>query len=235
MNPVGDAEDITGDERQRIPLMWGSVYGTGAALSVGGARWDLDLEIKNAGLSSRPGTWDDLDSDAWSTPATAARLGWRPSAAANLGLSFARGPHLEPGAGGLAPGHSRADYAQTSLGHDFTYARGHFQFWGELIVSRFELPGLGHADTLAYALETSHRFTPRWAGFARWSRQFFAPVKLADGDEARWGRDAWRIEAGVALRLAAHAQLKLQGGLLHERPSTEQLIPSAAMQLSLRF
>lgn len=233
--PVGDAAALTSDERKRIPVMWGPVYGTGAALSFGGARWDLAAELKNTGLSSRPGTWNECDADLWETPACAARLGWRPAAPWDIGLSVGRGIYLQPEPVFAAAGHARDDYVQTSLGHDLTYARGHFQFWGELIASRFEVPTLGHADTLAYALEAKYRFTPRWAGCVRWSQQFFAPVQLAGGDEARWGRDAWRIEAGPVLRLAAHAQLKLQAGVLRERPSTENLVPSAAAQLSLRF
>ncbi len=235
VSPVGDAAAIAADEHTRIPVMWGPVYGTGAGLAFGGARWDLAFEVKNTGLSSRPETWDDLDREVWRSPAWAARLGWRPGEPWDLGLSLARGVHLRPEPASVADGYSREDYTQTSLGHDFAYARGHFQFWGELVVSRFELPALGRADTLAYALEAKYRLGPRWAVFTRWSEQFFAPVELDDGGEARWGRDAWRVEGGAVLRLAAHAQVKLQAGLLHERPSAENLVPSAAAQLSLRF
>ena len=232
---MGDAAALAKDERKRIPVMWGSDYGTGAALSVGGRRWELAVEIKNTGLSSRPDTWDDIDRDVWSTPAWASRLGWRPAPGWDLGFSAGRGTYLRPRAEYLPAGQDRADHLQTTLGHDVTYAWHHFQFWGEFIASRFDLPGLGHADTFTYSLETQYRFSPRWAGFVRWSQQFFAPIELAGGDEEPWGRDAWRIEAGPALRLAAHAQLKFQAGLLHERPSTENLVPSAALQLSLRF
>ncbi len=235
VDPVGDAAAVVADERRRIPVMWDSVYATGAALSFGGRRWDLSVEIKNTGLSSRPDTWDEFDAKVWRDPASAARLGWRPATGWDLGISWSRGIYVRPEPAFLAAGRTRGDYVQTTLSHDLTYAWRHFQFWGEIIASRFEVPGLGDADTLAYSLEAQYRFTPRWTAFLRWSQQFYLPLELADGEEESWGRDAWRIEAGPALRLAAHAQLKFQAGLLHERPSTENLVPSAALQLSLRF
>ncbi len=235
VSPLGTPSTLVFDELNSIPVMWGPVYGTGAAVSAGGARWDFAAELKNVGLSSRPDTWGELGEDVWRTPAYATRLGWRPGAPWDLGVSFERSIYLRPVPTALAAGYSRSDYTQTSVGHDVAYAWRHFQFWGEIIASRFEVPPLGEADSLSYALEAKYRFTPRWAGFARWSQQFFAPIDLPGGDEVRWGRDAWRIEAGAAMRFAAHAQIKFQAGLLHERPALDSLIPSAAAQLSLRF
>lgn len=233
--PVGDAAALVGDEDLRLPIMWGAVYGTGVAVAVGAGRWDFAAEFKNCGLSSRPDVWNDRSAEAWEEPTLAARLGWRPAMPWELGVSLARGSYLAPGAERLVAGSDRGDYHQTTAGLDLAYAWRHFQFWGEALAARFAVPGLGDADTLSYALETKVRVSPRWAVFARWSQQVFLPVELAGGGEARWGRDAWRLEAGPALRLAANAQLKAQVGVLHERPAAESLNPSAAVQLSVRF
>lgn len=233
--PVGDAAALVEDEELRIPIMWGAVYGTGVAVAAGAGRWDLAAEFKNCGLSSRPDVWNDRSAEAWAEPTLAARLGWRPAMPWELGLSVAHGTYLAPGAERVRVGRDRGDYLQTTAGLDLTYAWRHFQFWGEALAARFAVPGLGDADTLAYALETKVRVSPRWAVFARWSQQVFVPIGLADGGEARWGRDAWRLEAGPALRLAANAQLKAQVGVLHEQPAAESLNPSAAVQLSVRF
>lgn len=235
-NPVGDSAALVSDERNRVPIMWGPVYATGTALTIGGRRWELAMEVKNAGLASNPGSWSEMGDSMWASPALAARLGWRPTVPWNLGASVSRSVYLKANPEFISPGHDREDSVQTAVGVDFSYAWRHWQVWGEVIGARFVVPAVGDADTLSYTLETSYRFSPRWVGFLRWSHQLYAPIQLSGGGgEITWGRDAWRIEAGPALRVAAHSQVKAQVGLLQERPAAENWIPSAAVQWSLRF
>lgn len=234
IRPPGEGAALAADQRNRIPVQWGPVYATGAALRAAGEHWNFAAEIKNAGLSSRPTTWDEDGDEVWSAPAFAARLGWSPSPAWHLGASWARGVYLAPRPESVLSGHDREDYVQTTLGADLTWEWRHFLVWGELIGSRFEVPGAGEADTLAAVLEGRYKLDARWAAALRVAWQSFRDIDTPVGP-VPWGREVWRVEGGPVLRLAAQAQLKLQVGLRHEADAPGSWSPSAAAQLSLRF
>jgi hypothetical protein len=85
-----------------VPLIWGPDYTSGGALLGTAERFDYAVEVKNAALSSRPQDWDATEV-TWEHPTVSARLGYRPDAAWNLGVSLSAGPYLQPGAGAAAP------------------------------------------------------------------------------------------------------------------------------------
>lgn len=234
ITPSGDSAAVVSDERKRIPVIWGPSYATGSAIVIGDETREAALEIKNAGLSSRPSTWDDIDSELWQTPALAARIGWRPTLGCDIGISAARGCYLSPSPVSVMIGHERDDYQQTTLGADLAYEWHHLLIWTEFVAARFAVPGAGDADTLAATIEARYKFDVRLAAAVRLDWQTFRDIETPSGETA-WGRDVWRIEAGPIIRLAAQAQLKFFASLRHETPSATTWNPGVSSQLSLRF
>lgn len=193
----------------RLPVVWGPSYATGMAVSGEAWKFRYALEVKNAPLSSRPAVWGRF-SGQWEHPTLSGRVGYRPNPMWNLGLSASGGSYLVPAAElTVAPGKNRGDYRQLVLAHDASFAWRHFQLWGEIYATRFEIPNLGDAETVAYYLEVKYKLTPQLFGALRWNQQFFGSVPEGPR-RVQWGRDAWRIDLGGGYRFSTHTQLKLQ-------------------------
>lgn len=235
VKPLGAAEVVAADEINRIPIMWGPVYATGAAMGWNGHAWELAVEAKEAGLSSRPQFWGHETQAIWREPAIAARAAWRPSATWQTGISWAQGVYLRPQPESVVAGARREDYRQETLGMDVTFAWRAWQVWGELMRAEFTLPTLGEARVWSGTIEGKWRASPRWAWAARVGAQEYARVRLPDGSGVRWGRDTLRVEAGPVVRLGAHAQMKLQFSATHETPAQRAWSPGAAMEWACRF
>jgi hypothetical protein len=218
----------------RIPIIWGPSYATGLAVSGTFDRFLYALEVKNAALSSRPDTWNDLGDD-WRHPALSGRLGYAPDERWNLGLSASTGTYLRPEAAPLlAPGRGFGDYREEMLGQDVSFAWHHLQVWAELYEVRFSNPAVGHAGTFAYYTEVKYKFTPQLSGAVRWNQQVFGTIPDATGDTG-WGRDVWRIDLAPGYRFTAHTQLKLQYSLLHDDGGPRVYTHTLASQFVLRF
>ena len=219
------------------PIIWGPSYATGAALFGALKDFDYAFEVKNAALSSRPRSWDGRDF-GWENPTVNGRIGYRPNAAWNLGASFGYGTYLLPEAerGATFPaGKGIGDYDQITLAHDISYAWRHWQLWGEVFLSRFEVPNVGNADTLAYYLETKYKFTTHLFGAVRWNQQFFAKVNDGLGGQTPWDRDLWRVDAAVGYRFNRHLQAKAQYSYSHQQGPVQQGEQLAALQVTLKF
>lgn len=70
-----------------------------------------------------------------------------------IGASFSHGAYLQPGARNgpaFPPGRNIGDFDQTTVAADVSYAWRHWQVWSEVFFSRFEVPNVGDADTMAY-------------------------------------------------------------------------------------
>lgn len=126
------------------------------------------------------------------------------------------------------------DYQQMTLGHDISFHWHHLQLWGEVYLSRFEVPTVGNADTLAYHLEAKYKFTPQFYGALRWNQQFFNDVEF-EGRQVPWGRDISRLDTALGYRFTANTQLKLQYSIQHERWNDEQLEHLFGIQLTGKF
>jgi hypothetical protein len=193
------------------------------------------MELKNASLSSRPDSWDPTQM-GWDHPTVSARLGWRPDEAWNLGLSASTGSYLRDSAAfSLAPGYGLSQYRQILFGQDAAYARHHWQLWAEVYESRFAIPLVGSADTLAYYIEAKYKFTPQFFGAVRWNQQVFATLPdIQDGGD-HWGANTWRIDLGPAYRFTAHLQIKLQYSFQHQDAPIGPTNRLLAAQLTARF
>jgi len=220
-----------------VSVLWGPSYASGASLFGTVEKLDYALEVKNAGLSSRPAVWDATDQD-WRHPTVSGRIGFRPDASWNLGASFSVGAYLQPGVEDLAAfpaGKSLDDFKQMTFAHDLRYAHGHWQVWGEVFFSRFEVPNVGDADSVSYYLETKYKLGAQWFAALRWNQQLFGQVPDAMGGESAWDRDRWRMDAALGCRLTRHLQGKVQYSHNHQTGQQQQGERLLAVQATLRF
>lgn len=218
-----------------LPLLWGPAYTSGASVFGSVDRFDYAVEFKNAAISSRPAVWDAMDL-GWENPTVSARLGFRPGTPWNFGVSFSEGAYLRPSAkSSLPPGTGLGDFKQYTFGSDASYAWHHWQLWGEIFLSRFEVPRVGDADALAYYVEAKYKFTPRVFGALRWNQQFFGDVKNALGANEPWDNDVWRIDTVLGYRLDRHLQAKLQYSYSHQKGPLQQGEQLVAAQVTVKF
>ena len=225
--------ELHDEKYEYIPVIWGPSYTTGA--SVAGRIWKFEYaaEVKNAALSSRPESWD-ATRIGFEHPTVSGRLGFRPNEMWNLGVSASDGAYLRPEAEATFGYHggSIGDYHQKLLAQDISFAWHHLQIWAELHEARFEVPGLGDADTFAYYIEAKYKFLPQLFGAVRWGQQFFDEVTDFYGDAIKWSDDISRIEAAISYRFTEHTQLKLQYWFEAE---DERRQSTFAAQFTVRF
>ncbi|MFO1499361.1 MAG: hypothetical protein U1G07_13360 [Verrucomicrobiota bacterium] len=228
---------VTLDPAERYeynPVLWGPVYATGASASGRIEKFEFVAEVKNSGPSSRPDSW--ILADVGFDQATfGGRLGYHPDLRWSFGLSGSIGPYFRPEAAPLLPkGKSLGDYRQMLLGQDLGFAWHQLQVWAELFQSRFEVPHVGNAETLAYYIEGKYKLTPRLFAGLRWNQQFFARIGSERNGSLRWSEDTTRVDASLVFRWTAHAQAKLQYSSAFAHQS-EDLTDLIAAQLTLRF
>lgn len=215
-----------------LPMIWGPSYTSGGSVFGTVERFDYAFEVKNASLSSRPAVWDPFDLQ-WSHPTYTGRIGYRPDAAWNVGANASYGAYLLPSAETATV--KIGDYHQTTVGPDVSFAWRHWNFWAEAMASRFEVPNVGNADTVAYYIESRYKFNPNLYGALRWNQQLFDDVTNAAGAKELWDQDIWRAEAAMGYRFTRHLQGKLQYSYGHQKGPIQQGEQMVAAQLTLKF
>jgi hypothetical protein len=224
-----------GDKDKRLPVIWGPSYASGAALEGTTGQIDYAAELKNASLSSRPESWSATSTN-WRSPTVSGRLGYRPNEMWNLGVSASTGSYLRPTADARLPaGHGLDDYREIVLGQDAGFAWHYWQIWAECYETRFAVPLVGHADTLAYYFEAKYKITPQLFGALRWNQQLFSTLPDGAGGSVRWGRDIGRVDAAAGYRFTAQTQLKIQYSIEHESLTSRWLSHFVAVQFTVRF
>jgi hypothetical protein len=217
------------------PVIWGASYASGMAISGKLGSLDYAAEIKNAGLSSRPESWD-VRARGFGDPTVSTRIAWHPDMAWTLGFSASEGAYLTDQAQSSLPfGTHLGDFKQKVLGQDISFAWSHWQLWAEVYEARFEVPNVGNADTLGYYLEAKYKFTPNLFGALRWNQQFYDEVTTGKGTEQPWGHDLWRMDTALTYRFTPQMQLKLQYSLQHEAEVKDSISHLVATQLTIRF
>jgi hypothetical protein len=225
----------TDEQYERIPIIWGPNYTTGAAVLGSIENFDYAFEIKNAALSSRPDRWQPTEM-GWSDPTYSGRIGLRPNESWKFGASGSVGPYMTTDARPtLPPGKNIDNYNQYTLGQDLTYAWRHFQLWAEVFEARFEIPTVGQADTLSYYIESKYKVTPQLFAALRWNQQFYGMVAGGNGDQQRWGNDIWRVDAALGYRFTNFLQGKIQYSFGHQEMNVQQGEQLVAAQLTLKF
>ena len=227
--------DVLSSRRLRVPLIWGPSYTSGLALSGRIGKFEYAAEVKNSGLSSRPESWDGTKVQ-WQHPAYSGRIGYRPTQNWNLGFSASTGSYLAPEvAAWLPPGAGLDDYRQTVLAQDISYAWHHWQVWAEVFEARFEIPGVGHADSIAYYIETKYKFTPQLFGAVRWGQHLFGTLPDGSDGSDRWGGDIWRADIAMGYRFTDFSQLKLQYSIENRQVDGGGFANMLGAQCTLRF
>jgi hypothetical protein len=218
-----------------LPAIWGPVYATGWSLFGTIGKFDYAFDLKNAAISSHPYSWE-LNDSLWQYPTLSGRLGFRPAPDWNHGVSFSVGPYLSPEASdALPPGKSISDYNQFTLGYDVSYALQRWQWWGEVFLTRFEVPNVGNADLLAYYLEAKYKITSGLYAAARWNQELFGTVSNGIGGQETWGNDMYRIDLALGYRFTRHLQSKLQYSFGHRNASLQQGEQLVAAQVTVKF
>jgi hypothetical protein len=223
------------DKDNYIPIIWGPAYTTGWALFGSIGKADYAVEIKNTADSSHPSEWTVSDT-WWNYPTVGGRFGFRPAVGWNSGFSFSAGPYLYQGAAGDLPaGKTLSDYDQVTLGYDLSYAWGHWQLWSEVFASRYDVPNVGNADTLAYYIEAKYKITTSLYAAARWNQQFYGKVPDGMGGEETWDNDMLRVDLALGYRFNRHLQTKLQYSFGHRDGGLQQGEQLVAAQVTLKF
>jgi hypothetical protein len=222
------------DKYLRLPIIWGPSYASGVAVSGAINKFDYAAEMKNSALASRPESWDATEI-GFSHPTFSGRLGFRPNEMWNMGISVSSGCYLLPQAAASLPrGRNIGDFREKVLAQDISFAWHHLQLWAEVYETRFEVPRVGNADTLAYYVEGKYKITPQLFVALRWNQQLFDTVP--DGKEqVQWGNDVWRVDTALGYRFTNYLQGKLQysfTGVRGDASIGQQLL---AAQLTLKF
>jgi hypothetical protein len=218
-----------------IPVIWGPVYASGVSIAGRIDHFDYAAEVKNASLSSRPESWNATEI-GFDNPTVSARIGFRPNQMWNFGFSASDGAYFRPEAMRTLPyGSDIGDYHERVLGQDISFAWHHLQLWAEFYEARFEVPGVGDADTFVYYFEAKYKFTPQFFGAVRWNQQFFADVPDGYGGSIPWGDDIWRVDIAAGYRFTPHTQLKLQYSFQQETTGPRDDNHMLAAQFTVRF
>ncbi len=198
--PVGDAAPGPG-----VPLVSAYRWDTGVQAHAAGERVEGAIAL-TTGTLSNPRVGDDNRGRQLS-----ARVAWKPIVGLVLGASGARGPFLTSGVEDrVAAVTTRETHTQRALGLDAEYSRDYWIVRGELIESRWTLPGLAapRIDSPLWAraafVETRYRFTPRFFAAARGDRLTFSPIRgqrLFAGQPTPWDAPVTRVEAGGGVYL----------------------------------
>ena len=218
-----------------LPVIWGPVYATGGSVFGTIGKADYAFEFKNAALASNPYAWEANDA-LWRYPTFSGRLGFHPGPAWNHGLSVSVGPYLYYEANSYLPsGKSASDYDQYTLDYDVSYASHRWQLWGEVFLTRFQVPNVGDADVLTYYLEAKYKLSARLYAAARWNQQVFDTVSDGTGGSQTWGHNMVRMDLALGYRFTRHFQGKLQYSFGHRNASEQQGEQLVAAQVTMKF
>jgi hypothetical protein len=223
------------DQYRNVPIIWGPSYATGAAVFGAVGALDYAFEVKNTALSSSPDTWSPTQTQ-WQNPTFSGRVGFRPDEMWAFGFSASAGTYLEGyAAPTLAPGTSLGQYLEIVTAQDASFAWHHVQVWAEAFETRFEVPLVGNADTVAYYVEAKYKLTPQFFAALRWNQQVFSSLVDSAGQSLPWSRNVWRIDAAPGYRFTARTQVKVQYSIERQDADLQQWGQMLAVQFTARF
>ena len=206
---------------------------------VGGTSTRLDYR---AALVSLPYTHEDYVPDPSPAPHLVLGGGFTPLTGLRIGASFTRGPYLGRDLDASLPsGTFWQDYSQQVFAFDGRFSRGYFEFYGELALSRYEVPTRSETlDGIAYYGEFKFTWWPRFFTAVRLERNQYASIVPVTGGP--WDARLVNLydgEVGVGYRLWPRTLVKLSYRWDHWPGDANQPAPSPdghalALQLSQR-
>ncbi len=214
-----------------LPILYDNCWDYGAFLLGAGARYDYAFGV-STGSTGAPVPGPDTNGSL----GLHARLGFAPTAALKLHVSFARGAYLFDEVQAFLPVNARArDYAQTVVGGSVEWGWRHLTINSEVFHNQFETPvrsgGLG---SVAGYFESVYTVSPGWYVAGRFDAMRFASVTTSSGTQT-WDENVQRLEGGVGYHASRDLLLKAVGQV-YERGNDWQwkgLLP--ALQMSFRY
>lgn len=235
VRPRPPANREQSDQHFRQPIIWGPAYGSGAAIFWLAGAFSVAAEVKNTALSSNSYNWESSHG-LRENPAFATRVGYKPNASWELGVSAATGTYLESDAKDEIPkGLRLRDYRQVTTGADVSFAWHHWQVWAEAFAARFEIPHQDTAEVFSWYLETRYKFTARFFCGLRLGQQLYGQIQVTPDEKIRWGRNVSSLELAPVFRINAHLQAKAQFSLIRTEDTGRNFGRMLAGQLTLRF
>lgn len=204
--------------RSSFPV--GSPYAGPGLPLISAFRWDAGLQARwassrvDAAIALTQGTLSNpLWGDDNGGKQLAGRLAVTPAVGLMLGMSGARGSWVSL----AVPGALKSD-AQSALGVDAEYSRGHGILRAELVWSRWDLPPLttpadrSNVSALGAWVEGRYRIAPRWYVAARADRLGFSILDAPEsGVRLGWDAPVQRYELGIGY--SVQRNLVLRAGL----------------------
>ena len=216
-----------------LPVVWGPSYASGAQVGGSAGMLDYAVELKNAGLASRPSEWQFWQKD-FSNPTVTGRVGVRPDAAWDIGVSGSGGSYVAANPRATAPLNAWST-TQTVIGSDVSWSHGALQVWAEAAWSQWRIPNLEPADAWTWFIESKWKFSQGLWVAGRWNQQLYGDYGVAGGGTTSWGNDTWRIDACLGVKLDSLMQFKLQYSYMDQAGFSQQSPSLFAIQLVMEF
>lgn len=202
--------------RSSFPV--GSPYAGPGLPLISAFRWDTGVQARwassrvDAAVALTQGTLSNpLWGDDNGGKQLSGRLAVTPTVGLILGTSGARGGWISS----AVPGARQSD-AQSTLGADAEYSRGHGIVRAELVWSRWDLPPLtttsapSHLSALGAWVEGRYRIAPRWYVAARADRLGFSRLDAPEsGVRLPWDAPVRRLELGAGYSIQRNVVLRV--------------------------
>lgn len=187
---------------------------------VSASRWDTGLELRvgrrpvEAAFAVTRGTLcEPRVAETNDGKQLAGRVAFWPRPEWTLGVSAAHGEYLAETVTAALPADLQGDYAQSSVGADVEYARGHLLLRAEAVASRWKVPPIGSpaiAEPLrarGVYLEASYKVAPGLTVGARVDHLSFSKIQGSTSWDT-WDANVTRAEAGASYSPRRHLWLR---------------------------
>ncbi len=202
-------------KRPWAATVWGPAYSTGITVTGTIERFDYAAEIKNVDISAHPDQWNP-DAEEFEHPSFSLRLGYRPSVAWNLGLSFSQGPYLNADSQDLLPdGLNRGDLLHRAIGIDVSWAHRDFIISGEIIANQYETLEAGDLKSLTSYIQARWKAAPGFWLATRVGHTLNNTITGPSGESLEWSPNLWRFEVASGFRITEDTLIKAQYNYTH--------------------
>lgn len=203
------------DEPERFrplgaPPVWAVPYPTGVMVAGRAGRLDARVAALNSAPSSEVYWWR-YSSETGLPPTWVAQVGLQLSPEARVGVSYNRGPYLDPEPeNGVPAGSAWQDYDQELWSFEGSLSRGRVEARGEVILDRWEVPNLGQDPRdLSVTVEGKAKLSPALFVVGRYGAIRFNELEVA-GAGVPWDYGVDRAEIGGGLRLGRNTELRAE-------------------------